>query len=877
MTQRLDSTGAAKETPMLRQYLGIKKEFPDTLLFYRIGDFYEMFFDDARKAAAILDLTLTHRGGSADGSEIPMAGVPFHAVDSYLAKLVQKGESVAICEQLGVPGATKGPMERKVTRIITPGTVTDEALLEDRKDNLIASITEDPKRKTFGCALMDLSSGAFSVEEGKGDAFLSAFLEKTDPTELLYSEDMKDTSAFINRNGLRRRPAWEFDLETAISSLCRQFGTHDLTGFGVGDAHEALKAAGCLLEYVKNTQRTALPHIRGIHQSSASAFVTMDAATRRNLELTVNLRGTQENTLASVLDKTSTPMGSRLLKRWINEPLRSAAEISGRQDLIESFISSGAPEKLSELLRRVGDLERVLARLALKTLKPRDLIRIREALEVLPGIKDILENESGVPAAKASAARITLFPDECTLLKKAIKDQPSVLNRDGGVIADGYSAALDELRNISRGSDDYLRKLEERERKRTGITTLKAGYNSVQGFFIEVSKGCISKVPEDYIRRQTLRNSERYITAELKDFEEKALGAEEKALELENRIYTEIVDRLFARLRELQRTAEEAARLDVLQDLAERASTLGYTRPVLTGRHEISITKGRHPVVEQVSGSPFIANDLTLSSARNLIIITGPNMGGKSTYMRQAALIAVMALMGSFVPAEHAEIGRIDRIFTRIGASDDLASGRSTFMVEMTETANILRNATPDSLVLMDEIGRGTSTYDGLSIAWASAVYLLKTGAMTLFSTHYFELTSLEHEIPGICNLHFSAAGDGKETVFLHEAEQGPASRSYGIEVAALAGLPDEVLKNARAKLSELEENGDRKDEKRKDAARSRKAKSRDELPAGVKTVIDTLRNTDPNDLSPKEALTLIYSLKSVVSGNGSDDELAFM
>ena len=877
MTQRLDSTGAAKETPMLRQYLGIKKEFPDTLLFYRIGDFYEMFFDDAKKASALLDLTLTHRGGAADGSEIPMAGVPFHAVDSYLAKLVQKGESVAICEQLGVPGATRGPMERKVTRIITPGTVTDDALLEDRKDNLIAAVTENPKKKTFGCAIMDLSSGAFSVEEGKGDAFLSAFLEKTDPTELLYNEDMRDTASFDSRKGLRRRPSWEFDLETAVGSLCRQFGTHDLTGFGVGDAHEALKAAGSLLEYVRNTQRTALPHIRSIRMSSASAFVTMDAATRRNLELTVNLRGTQENTLASVLDRTSTPMGSRLLKRWINEPLRSAAEISGRQDLIESFIACGAPEKLSEFLRRVGDLERVLARLALKTLKPRDLIRIREALEVLPGIKGILEKESGVPAAKASAARISLFPDECELLRKAIMEQPSALIRDGGVIADGFSKELDELRDISRGSDDYLRKLEERERKRTGIATLKAGYNSVQGFFIEVSKGCISKVPEDYIRRQTLRNSERYITAELKDFEEKALGAEEKALELENSIYNDIIDRLFAKLELLQRTAEETARIDVLQNLAERASALGYTRPVLTSRHEISITKGRHPVVEQVSGSPFIANDLTLSSARNLIIITGPNMGGKSTYMRQAALITIMALMGSFVPAEHAEIGRIDRIFTRIGASDDLASGRSTFMVEMTETANILRNATPDSLVLMDEIGRGTSTYDGLSIAWASAMYLLKTGAMTLFSTHYFELTSLEHDIPGICNLHFSAAGDGKETVFLHEAEQGPANRSYGIEVAAIAGLPDEVLKNAREKLTELEEEGDRKDAEKAKKSKSRKAEHHEDLPGSVKAVIDALRNTDPNDLSPKEALTLLFSLKSIVSGKSSDDELSFI
>ena len=876
MAQRQDSSGAAKETPMLRQYLGIKKEFPDTLLFYRIGDFYEMFFDDAKKASALLDLTLTHRGGSADGSEIPMAGVPFHAVDSYLAKLVQKGESVAICEQLGVPGATRGPMERKVTRIITPGTVTDDALLEDRKDNLIAAVTEDPKRKTFGCAVMDLSSGAFSVEEGRGDAFLSAFLEKTDPTELLYNEEMRDTAVFDDRKGLRRRPSWEFDLETAVGSLCRQFGTHDLTGFGVGDAHEALKAAGSLLEYVRNTQRTALPHIRGIRMSSASAFVTMDAATRRNLELTVNLRGTQENTLASVLDRTSTPMGSRLLKRWINEPLRSSAEIGGRLDLIESFISCNAPDKLSELLRRVGDLERVLARLALKNIKPRDLIRIREALEVLPGIKDILENDSGVPAAKASAARISLFPDECGLLKKAIMDQPSALIRDGGVIADGFSSELDELRNISKGSDDYLRKLEERERKRTGITTLKAGYNSVQGFFIEVSKGSISKVPDDYIRRQTLRNSERYITAELKDFEEKALGAEEKALELENSIYNDIIEKLFAKLEQLQRTAEETARIDVLQDLAERATTLGYTRPVLTSRHEISITRGRHPVVEEVSESPFIANDLTLSSARSLIIITGPNMGGKSTYMRQAALITIMALMGSFVPAEHAEIGRIDRIFTRIGASDDLASGRSTFMVEMTETANILRNATPDSLVLMDEIGRGTSTYDGLSIAWASAMYLLKTGAMTLFSTHYFELTSLENEIPGICNLHFSAAGDGKETVFLHVAEPGPANRSYGIEVAALAGLPEEVLKNAKEKLTELEEEGDRKSAEKERKSKTRKAGNHEDLPGSVKAVIDTLRNTDPNDLSPKEALTLIYSLKSVVSGNSSDDELSF-
>ncbi|WP_340619783.1 DNA mismatch repair protein MutS [Xenorhabdus siamensis] len=841
-------------TPMMQQYLRLKAQHPDILLLYRMGDFYELFYDDAKKAAKLLDISLTKRGQSA-GQPIPMAGVPYHAIENYLAKLVQLGESAAICEQVGDPANSKGPVERKVVRIVTPGTVTDEALLQERQDNLLAAIWHDSQG--FGYATLDITSGRFRVSEIADEDTISAELQRTRPAELLYPETFSHMALIERCHGLRRRPMWEFELDTARQQLNLQFGTRDLIGFGVEKATLALRAAGCLLQYVKDTQRTALPHIRNITMECQQETVIMDAATRRNLELTQNLSGGTENTLASVLDQCVTPMGSRMLKRWLHTPIRNKNILENRQQAISALQEIGF--ELQPFLRQVGDLERVLARLALRSARPRDLARMRHAFQQLPDIHQIMSS-SDSPYIQVLQQRIGHFDELQTLLEKAIVETPPVLVRDGGVIATGYNAELDEWRALADGASDYLDRLEIREREKLGIDTLKVGFNAVHGYYIQVSRGQSHLVPIHYVRRQTLKNAERYIIPELKEYEDKVLTSKGKALAIEKALYEELFDLLLPHLAALQTSAEALSELDVLANLSERAETLNYTCPILTDKAGIQITGGRHPVVEQVLSEPFIANPLTLSSQRRLLIITGPNMGGKSTYMRQTALITLLAYIGSFVPAEKAVIGPVDRIFTRVGASDDLASGRSTFMVEMTETANILHNATEHSLVLMDEIGRGTSTYDGLSLAWACAENLAnRIKAMTLFATHYFELTTLPEKLEGVVNIHLDAVEHGDTIAFMHNVQEGAASKSYGLAVASLAGVPRDVIKRARQKLKELESLSNNATVGYVDTPQLTL------LTEETSPAVAALENLNPDSLTPRQALDWIYRLKDMV------------
>ncbi|WP_111873172.1 DNA mismatch repair protein MutS [Aeromonas bivalvium] len=848
------SAALSQHTPMMQQYLTLKAENPEILLFYRMGDFYELFYDDARRAAQLLDISLTKRGQSA-GTPIPMAGVPYHAIEGYLAKLVQLGESAAICEQVGDPATSKGPVERKVIRIVTPGTVSDEALLSERQDNLIAAVYHDGRQ--FGYGTLDIGSGRFFINQFEKEETLLAELQRTNPAELLYPESFEFMTHIAGRRGLRRRPEWEFELGTARKLLCQQFGTQDLVGFGVERSETALCAAGCLMQYVKDTQRTALPHIRSVRLDQPDHAVIMDAATRRNLELTQNLAGGYENTLAEVLDRTQTPMGSRLLKRWLHQPIRDRVLLRGRQSTISELIEQNLYDELGALLRQVGDMERVLARLALRSARPRDLTRLRQAFAQLPHLQTLLAG-SEHEAVQRLRERAATFPELQDLLERAIMETPPVLIRDGGVIRAGFNAELDEIRDLADGATAVLARIEEREKQETGINTLKVGYNKVHGFFIEVSRANSHLVPSHYIRRQTLKNNERYIIDELKQYEDKILTAQSRALALEKRLYEELLDALLPQLAELQESAAALAELDVLANLAERAETLNYQCPTLTDEDQILIEGGRHPVVEQVMKDPFIANPVSLKQGRQMLIITGPNMGGKSTYMRQTALIVLLAHIGAYVPADSARIGPIDRIFTRIGASDDLASGRSTFMVEMTETANILNNATAQSLVLMDEIGRGTSTYDGLSLAWACAEQLAsKIGAYTLFATHYFELTRLPELLPNLANVHLDAVEHGDTIAFMHAVQEGAASRSYGLQVAALAGVPKSVIHQARHKLAELE---------RAVPAPSGDVRQAQPAPAPQPhPVVEALEALRPDELTPRQALDLLYRLKQLL------------
>jgi len=845
-----------QQTPMMQQYLKIKAEHRDILLFYRMGDFYELFFDDAKRAAQLLDISQTHRG-KAGGDPIPMAGVPYHAVENYLARLVQMGESVAICEQIGDPATSKGPVERKVVRIVTPGTISDEALLQERQDNLLTSVWQN-KQGLYGVAYLDINSGRFNVLEVNTDEAFSSTLQRLAPAELLYSETFANVHLIEHIKGARRRPEWEFDLDTAQHLLCDQFGTKDLVGFGVDKAHAALVAAGCLMQYVKDTQRIALPHIRAITLEQNEHAVILDAATRKNLELTVNLSGGYENTLAQVLDKTATAMGSRLLKRRIHTPVRSKTELNSRLNAISAIIDAQLCGELQESLKQIGDIERVIARLALCTARPRDLTRLRSALQALAPLHELL-TDANDPRISQIIAQSQQLPELQDLLERAVIETPPVLIRDGGVIAPGYNSELDEWRALSQGATDILEKLEERERERTGISTLKIGYNKVHGFFIEVSRANSHLVPADYIRRQTLKNNERYIIPELKEHEDKVLGSQSKALALEKQLYEQLFEFIAPHIEQLQTMAAVLADLDVLNNLAERAQALNYTKPTLCDNDNISIKQGRHPVVEQVMKDPFIANPVELNNDRKMLIITGPNMGGKSTYMRQTALIVLMAHIGSYVPADSAEIGNIDRIFTRIGASDDLASGRSTFMVEMTETATILNNATAQSLVLMDEIGRGTSTYDGLSLAYATADYLAsKIAAKTLFATHYFELTELAEQKTGLVNVHLDAIEHNDTIAFMHTVLEGAASKSFGLQVAALAGVPKAVIQQAKQKLKMLENH----QPVTAPIEQQQQTLSFDDEPSELEL---TLKQLDPDSLTPRQAHQLLYQLKDLL------------
>jgi len=861
---------------MMQQYLRIKAQHSDMLLFYRMGDFYELFHDDAVRVAKLLDITLTQRGTS-NGQPIKMAGVPYHAAEQYLARLIRLGESVAICEQIGNPATSKGPVERKVVRIVTPGTLTDSALLEEKRDSLLLALHE--RNNEVGLAWLNLASGKFFVAECNASQ-LPAELERLQPSEILHAENANSLS-LRGRGGvwegshaaLKTLPDWHFDLETARRALCQQFATLDLAGFGCDDFTVGLEAAGALLGYARLTQGQNIAHVRAMQVYGADQYVRMDAATRRNLEITQTLRGEPAPTLLSLLDACATNMGSRLLHQWLHHPLRDRNVLRARLDAVEQL--GDMHRKVHVQLKPCADVERITARIALRSSRPRDLSGLRDTLAQLPqlqtalvgrvstrhddnvGLKPDLQNHSLIASLADALQADTALVE---LLQRMLKAEPSSVLREGGVIADGFDAELDELRGIQTNCGDFLLALEARERARSGIATLKVEYNRVHGFYIEVTHAQSANVPDDYRRRQTLKNAERYITPELKTFEDKALSANERALAREKFLYEQLLDQLAPFIPQLQRIAAAIAELDVLATFAERSATLNFSAPQFSDDAQISITQGRHPVVEAQVGQ-FIANDTDLHAVRKMLLITGPNMGGKSTYMRQVALIALLAHIGCFVPAQAAMLGELDQIFTRIGASDDLASGRSTFMVEMTEAANILHNATEKSLVLVDEIGRGTSTFDGLALAYAIARHLLEQNrSYTLFATHYFELTRLAEEYAQLANVHLAAIEHQHSIVFLHSVNEGAASQSYGLQVAALAGVPNSVIRSAKKQLLKLEQNSAAQNPQGDLFDRKPEMPEPEEHPA-----LQSLRDLQPDELSPKEALERLYQLKGLV------------
>jgi DNA mismatch repair protein MutS len=836
---------------MMQQYLRIKADYPNMLLLYRMGDFYELFFDDAKRASQLLDLTLTHRGQSAD-KPIPMAGVPYHAVENYLARLLKKGESVAICEQIGDPATSKGPVERQVTRIITPGTVTDEALMDAKKDNLLVAIQR--KKSNYGMAWLDLSGGRFHLLELKDEAHLRAELTRLQPAEILYSETSQ-LPEFCDQYPTKSRPGWEFNVEFAQQLLCEQFSVSSLSAFSDKDYPNAIISAGALLHYVKVTQKQAIPHLNAVTLERSEEFLQLDASTQKHLELFENSQGGTNNCLLTILDKTASPMGGRLLKRWLAKPTKNVDILKSRQQAIQEIISKVQDITIHHVLKSCCDVERILSRIALKSARPRDLIHLRDTLERLPTLEDSLTINTANLIVQIRE-KIKTIPSLKLLLDAAIVENPPMLIRDGGVIAKGFDEELDELKRLSTNANETLTQLEIEEKKRTGLSTLKLGFNSVQGFYIELSKAQSEQVPLNYQRKQTLKNVERYITPELKVFEEKVLTAQAKALAREKWLYESLLEEMQQYIPALKNIAMGLAELDVINNLSERAQSMRWMCPTLDTSSGILIKEGRHPVIETLLHEKFIANDLELNSKQNMLLITGPNMGGKSTYMRQTALIVLLAHIGSFVPAKEAVIGPIDRIFTRIGASDDLASGRSTFMVEMTETAQILRQASHESLVLIDEIGRGTSTYDGMSIAYASCAYLAsKIKAYTLFSTHYLELTQLSKENANIRNVHLKASVDSSKIIFLYRVEDGSANRSYGLEVAKLAGIPEEVLYSASEYLQQTQKN----------------TQERAIAPACTPTqspILSALSQINPDNLSARDALELIYQLKELELAN---------
>jgi len=853
-----------QHTPMMRQYFALKAQHPDMLLFYRMGDFYELFFEDAEKVSRLLGITLTHRGAT-NGQPIKMAGVPYHAAEGYLAKLAKLGEAVAICEQIGNPATSKGPVERAVTRILTPGTLTDTALLDETRDNQLLSIFASDG--VIGLARINLTSGAFVLSE-LATGQLAQELQRIAPAEIICADDFKHPALESFDCAKKRLSAWQFDVDAATTSLTKQFNTRDLQGFGCAEMHSAVSAAGALIDYVKHTQRAALPHINELNVEQISQYIQLDAATRRNLEIDVTLRGEASPTLYSLLNTTQTAMGARLLRLWLHHPLRDRNLVTKRLDAVAELIHTEKYQALQLSLKVIGDIERMTTRVALNTARPRDLSGLRDSLLQLPSLQNLLLLSQAILLQTLRANLQAPF-EVVRILTQAIRAEPSSLLREGGVIADGYDAELDELRALQTNHGDFLMQYEVAEKARTGLQNLKVEYNSVHGFYIEISRAQAEHAPTEYRRRQTLKNAERFITPELKAFEDKVLSANERALAREKMLYEQILAQLNPFIVPLQTNSGAVASLDVLCCFAERAVALNYTQPQFVAEAGIVIEAGRHPVVESIA-QPFVANDVLMTPYRQLLLITGPNMGGKSTFMRQVALIVLLAHCGAFVPAKVVKIGEIDRIFTRIGASDDLAGGRSTFMVEMTETANILHNATDKSLVLLDEIGRGTSTFDGLSLAWAVAKQLLeKNKSYTLFATHYFELTRIVDEFKQVANVHLDAVEHdgklGKGIVFLHKVEEGAAQMSYGIQVAQLAGIPKSVVTSAKRKLAQLESaqlNSQFTHNQNQPDMFSVKV---EELEAPQHPVVAELEAVQPDDLTPKEALNLLYQLKSLI------------
>lgn len=849
----------------MKQFFAAKADHPDLLLFFRMGDFYELFYDDARKAARLLDITLTQRGSSG-GAPIPMAGVPAHAYEGYLARLVALGESVAICEQIGDPAAAKGLVERKVVRIVTPGTVTDEALLDERRDTLLMAVSRG--KRGFGLAWADLAGGRFLVNEVETTEQLEAELARLEPAELLVPDEDGWPDFVQQRRGARRRAPWLFDADSGRRQLLAFFKLHDLTGFGIEDKPQAIAAAGALLGYVEETQKQQLPHLTAISSETAADAIAMNAATRRHLELDTRVDGDTRHTLLGVLDSTITPMGGRLLRRWLHRPLRTRGVLQRRHQSVAILINRGVEADLRDTFRGMGDIERILTRVALRSARPRDFSTLRDTLALLPQVAQLLA-PLNAPRLAALASELDRHGHTADLLTRAVAPMPALKLVDGGVIADGYDIELDELRRLSTHADQFLIDLETRERETTGIATLKVGYNRVHGYYIEISKGQADKAPVHYTRRQTLTNAERYITEELKGFEDKVLSARDKSLAREKALYEQLLDALVVELEPLKRCAAALSELDVLAGFAERAQALDWACPELREEPGLIIERGRHPVVEAVRDAPFEPNDLHLDPSRRMLVITGPNMGGKSTYMRQNALIVLLAHIGSFVPASRALIGPTDRILTRIGAGDDLAKGQSTFMVEMAETSYILHHATEQSLVLMDEIGRGTSTYDGLALADAVARHLAQTNrCYTLFATHYFELTALADEAvdggtSGIANVHLDAVEHGEALVFMHTVKDGPANRSFGLQVAALAGLPRQTVAAARRRLAELETRS-HEDVQRAAPAAEPPPVQFGLFPAPTDALSDALASLDPDSLTPREALEALYRLKEL-------------
>ena len=858
--------GSQEHTPLMKQYFAAKVDHPDLLLFFRMGDFYELFYDDARKAARLLDITLTQRGSSG-GAPIPMAGVPVHAYEGYLARLVALGESVAICEQIGDPALAKGLVERKVVRIVTPGTVTDEALLDERRDTLLMALSRN--KAGYGLAWADLAGGRFLVNEVDSEDALEAELARLEPAELLVPDEENWPEFLRQRSGVRRRAPWLFDADSGRRQLLQFFKLHDLSGFGIDERPRAIAAAGALLGYVEETQKQRLPHLTAIAMENAGEAIAMNAATRRHLELDTRVDGDTRNTLLGVLDSTVSPMGGRLLRRWLHRPLRLREVLVQRHHAVGTLIDRGTDADLRERFRALGDIERILTRVALRSARPRDMSTLRDGLGMLPDIAALIAPLDS-PRLQALAAELGEHADIAHLLASAVAPQPPLKLSDGGVIASDYDAELDELRRLSTHADQFLIDLELRERETSGIPTLKVGYNRVHGYYIEISKGQADKAPLHYSRRQTLANAERYITEELKSFEDKVLSARERSLSREKLLYEGLLDALGGHLEPLKRCAAALSELDVLAGFAERAQALDWARPELDTAPCLRIERGRHPVVEAVREQPFEPNDLDLHPDRRMLVITGPNMGGKSTYMRQNALIVLLAHIGSYVPASRAVIGPIDRILTRIGAGDDLARGQSTFMVEMAETSYILHHASAQSLVLMDEIGRGTSTYDGLALADAVARHLAhRNRCYTLFATHYFELTALADETveggpSGIANVHLDAVEHGDSLVFMHAVKEGPANRSFGLQVAALAGLPRDTVAQARRRLAELEQRGG-ETHAAEMAPQSLDAPQQFGLFATSSAALDALQALDPDELSPKQAMEALYRLKALL------------